>query len=31
VAPLALGYAALPLGIVVGQLMRSAPVRREEG
>jgi hypothetical protein len=31
VAPLALGYAALPLGIVVGQLLRTAPVRREEG
>ena len=31
VAPLALGYAALPLGIVVGQLMRTAPARREEG
>jgi hypothetical protein len=31
VASLALGYAALPLGIVVGQLTRAAPVRREEG
>jgi hypothetical protein len=29
VLPLALGYAALPLGIVVGQLMRPSPVRRE--
>lgn len=29
VVPLALGYAALPLGIVVGQLTRAAPVRRE--
>jgi hypothetical protein len=29
VLPLALGYAALPLGIVVGQLTRAAPVRRE--
>jgi hypothetical protein len=29
VIPLALGYAALPLGIVVGQLTRAAPVRRE--
>jgi hypothetical protein len=27
--PLALGYAALPLGIVVGQLLRSAPPRPE--
>jgi hypothetical protein len=31
VLPLALGYAALPLGIVVGQLLRTAPERREEG
>jgi hypothetical protein len=29
VLPLALGYAALPLGIVVGQLTRTSPVRRE--
>lgn len=29
VLPLALGYAALPLGIVVGQLMRAANPRRE--
>jgi hypothetical protein len=29
VLPLALGYAALPLGIVVGQLTRTQPVRRE--
>ena len=29
VFPLALGYAALPLGIVVGQLTRAAPARRE--
>jgi hypothetical protein len=29
VVPLALGYAALPLGIVVGQLMRATPVRKE--
>jgi hypothetical protein len=29
VLPLALGYAALPLGIVVGQLTRAAPVRKE--
>jgi hypothetical protein len=29
VLPLALGYAALPLGIVVGQLTRAAPARRE--
>ena len=29
VLPLALGYASLPLGIVVGQLMRAAPARRE--
>jgi hypothetical protein len=27
-APLALGYAALPLGIVIGQLLRAAPVRQ---
>jgi hypothetical protein len=27
--PLALGYIALPLGIVVGQLLRSAPSRPE--
>lgn len=26
--PLALGYAALPLGIVIGQLFRPAPVRQ---
>lgn len=31
VLPLSLGYAALPLGIVVGQLLRTAPARREEG
>ena len=29
VVPLAFGYAALPLGIVVGQLMRATPVRKE--
>jgi hypothetical protein len=29
VIPLALGYAALPLGIVVGQLVRPAPAGRE--
>jgi hypothetical protein len=29
VLPLALGYASLPLGIVVGQLTRAAPARRE--
>jgi hypothetical protein len=29
IVPLALGYAALPLGIVVGQLMRPAPVQKE--
>ena len=27
--PLALGYVALPLGIVIGQLLRSAPPRPE--
>lgn len=27
--PLALGYAALPLGIVIGQLRASAPAREE--
>ncbi|HWP05691.1 MAG TPA: hypothetical protein VNN72_08115 [Polyangiaceae bacterium] len=26
--PLALGYAALPLGIVIGQLLRPTPVRQ---
>ncbi len=30
VLPLALGYAALPLGIVVGQLLRTTPERRQE-
>ena len=29
VLPLALGYAALPLGIVVGQLTRTSPAGRE--
>jgi hypothetical protein len=29
IIPLALGYAALPLGIVVGQLTRATPVRKE--
>jgi hypothetical protein len=31
IIPLALGYAALPLGVVVGQLARATPVRKEEG